>query len=77
MKGIVKLEDTGEKHTKNWFSSLERRLAVIKFIGDFKNYQNFNDPDSLELENGKFFRGSKEFVDARSAFRKRVNKQWE
>ncbi len=61
MKEKVKLEDRGEKLTDDWFSSLERQEA----LRDWSRKPDEKGEDKFEH--------SKEFANARHAFRKRIN----
>ena len=76
MKGVVKLGQTGHKRTDDWFRSLERTEAVEKFLqGETLQPYPIRDPDNMNNKYGEIFRNSREFANARLAFRKRVNDQ--
>ena len=62
--------------TDDWLVSPERAKALKEFMGDFFLYDLTTDPidpDYLIIPFGPEFRNSKEFANARHAYRERIN----
>ncbi len=78
MKGDQKLGWTGITLTEfddvDWFTSPERKEAVEKFLqGETLQPYPIRDPDNMNNKFGEIFRNSREFANARHAYRRRVN----
>ncbi len=68
---LTEFDDVEVKHisiAEQWFVSHERTKALWSFLG-----VTFED-DDVENWQGEMFRNSREFANARHAYRKRVNR---